>query len=233
MRSTDLSRLSLLAVLAVFTMAALCGPVLASAAARDDGHGHAAKDANAEVVGHAAKGDEHAGGKGGLGFTGFKRYDLGIWTLVVFGVLILILSIYAWPNIREGLEKREASIRSAHEEAKHDRLQAEAKLQEARRQLDDAGARAAAIVEEAHRAAEALRAQQREDAAKDAAAERERAKREIAAQKDAMVKELYDRAVQLATLMSEKALRRTVSEADHQRFFDESLAELNNPANKA
>ena len=53
---------------------------------------------------------------------------------------LFILNKYAWPHIKEGLEKREASIRNAHEEAKQDRIDAEAKLVEAKRQLDQAAA---------------------------------------------------------------------------------------------
>jgi len=51
----------------------------------------------AETHGHGEK------KKGGLDFTGFKRYDLGIYTLIVFGLLLLVLSKFAWPHIAEGL----------------------------------------------------------------------------------------------------------------------------------
>src|SRR5947208_1940967 len=44
----------------------------------------------------------HGGEKGGLDFTGIKRYDLGIYTLIVFGLLLFVLSRYAWPHISEG-----------------------------------------------------------------------------------------------------------------------------------
>ena len=178
-----------------------------------------------------AAGEEHGGG-GGLEFTGMKRYDLGIWTLVVFGLLLLILSKYAWPHIKEGLEKRETAIRTAHEDAKKDRIAAEAKLMEAKRQLDEAAAQAKAIVDEARKAADALKANEKEVGIKDAEARKQQAEREIAAMKDTLLKDLYEKAVQLATLMSEKALRREVTSMDHSRLLDESLAELR-AANKA
>ena len=56
-------------------------------------------------------------GEDKLGFLGLKRYDLGIYTLIVFGLLLFILSKYAWPHISEGLKKREAAIIGAREEA--------------------------------------------------------------------------------------------------------------------
>jgi F-type H+-transporting ATPase subunit b len=183
MRSTGLFPFAILAVLVVLILVILPAPLLA---------------------------DEHKGGhdETGLEFTGFKRYDLGIWTLVVFGILIFVLSKYAWPHITEGLEKREAAIRGARDEAKQDRIDAEGRLAEAKRQLDQAAIQAKAIVDEARKAADALKASEREVGVKEAEAKKQQADREIAALKESLLKDLYEKAVQLATLMSEMALRR-------------------------
>ena len=67
---------------------------------------------------------------------------------------------------------------------------------------------------------------EREVGVKEAEAKKQQAVREIAADREALLSDLYAKAVQLATLMSEKALRREVSSADHSRLLDESLAEL-------
>ncbi len=161
-----------------------------------------------------------------LGFLGLQRYDLGIYTLIVFGLLIFILSKYAWPHISEGLKRREAAILGAREEAMKDRQSAEQRLAEAKRQLDEAAQQARGIVEEARRDAEALRASEREVGIKEAAAERERAKREIEAAKDVALQEIYLQAVQLAATLSSKTIRRQLSADDHRRLLDESLAEI-------
>jgi len=161
-----------------------------------------------------------------LGFLGLKRYDLGIYTLVVFGLLVLIVSKYAWPHIREGLEKREANIRAALMEAQKERDEARTLLAQARKQLDDAAMQVRAMLEEARRDAEALRAAEREAGAREAAAERERARREIAAARDAALAEIYDRAVELAALLSSKTLARSITPEDHRRLLDEAVAEL-------
>src|SRR5690349_11417871 len=39
--------------------------------------------------------------------------DLGIWTLVVFLVLLLVLGRFAWKPLLQGLEHRERAIHSA------------------------------------------------------------------------------------------------------------------------
>ncbi len=175
-------------------------------------------------VAAAAAGGGHEEDK--LGFLGLKRYDLGIYTLVVFGILLWIVSKCAWPYIREGLERREANIRAALEQAQKERAEAQAALAAAKRQLEETAGQVRAMLEEARRDAEALRAAEREAGAREAAAERERARREIAAARDAALAEIYDTAVELAAMLSAKTLRRTVTPDDHRRFLEETVAQL-------
>ncbi len=157
---------------------------------------------------------------------GLKRYDLGIYTLIVFGLLLLILGKFAWPHIAEGLQKREAAIIGAREEAQRDRQAAEQRLAEAKRQVDEAADRARALVEEARRAAEAMQAQAREARDRAAAEQKAQLERDIAAAKDAAMQDLYQQAVDLAALLSAKTVRRQLSPEDHRRLLDEALADL-------
>jgi F-type H+-transporting ATPase subunit b len=169
--------------------------------------------------------DDHGEKKGGIGFAGL-RYDLGIYTLIVFGLLMFVLSKYAWPHIREGLAKREVNIRGALDEAKTTLAEARKERDEAKRQLLETAGQVKAMLDEARRDADALKVAEREAGTKEAQAERERAKREIETLKAGLSKEVYEQAVKLASLMAEKALRRQVSVEDHRRLLDESLAEL-------
>jgi F-type H+-transporting ATPase subunit b len=139
---------------------------------------------------------------------------------------MFVLAKFAWPHIREGLDKREVNIRSVLDQAKQSQMDATALLASAKKQMDDGAAQVKAMLDEARRDADVLRAGEREAAVRDIAAEKDRAKREIAAEKDAILKDVYDQSVKLAALISEKALRRTVSVDDHRRLLDESLAEL-------
>jgi F-type H+-transporting ATPase subunit b len=168
-----------------------------------------------------------------IAFSGLQRWDLGIYTLVVFGLLLFVLARFAWPAMREGLEKRETNIKSALEQAKQDAVAAKQELEQAKQALAKAAIEARGIVEEARRDAEALKATEREAGVKEAAAERERARREIETARDAALKDIYEQAVKLAALMSEKALARNISVEDHRRLLDESLAELKSAASKA
>lgn len=154
-------------------------------------------------------------------------------TLVVFLGLLAILYKFAWGPILKGLEAREHAQFLALEEARTAREEAAAMRAQLQAEMAKATDQVRALLDEARRDADALKATEREAGARDAAAERERAQREIAAARDAALKDIYEQAVRLAALMSEKALRRSVSAEDHRRLLDESIAELKDAASKA
>ena len=155
-----------------------------------------------------------------------KSYDLGIYTLVVFGLMMLILYWFAWPHISAGLAAREATILNARDEAIKSQREVEELRAKLKAEYAQANEKIRAMMEEARRDAEALRAKEKEAGAKDAANERERAKREIESAKEQALQELYQTSIQLASLMSSKAIRREMSIDDHTRLLDDSLKEI-------
>jgi F-type H+-transporting ATPase subunit b len=226
----------------VFALAALAAVVVSAPAfaAKEEKHeakptlyvkdGDKYREAKADEL-PKAEGDAHDKG-GGLDFTGIKRWDLGIYTLIVFGLLMFVLSKYAWPHIKSGLEKREANILGALDQAKKDRADSEARLAEAKKQLTEAAQQAGAVLATARADAEALKAAKTEEGVKDAQAERDRAKRDTDAKMEAMKKELRQEVVELAALIAAKAIGQQVTLANQQALLDESIAELKT-ANKA
>lgn len=197
----------LASLLAMMTVLGFAVPALASAApAKGDPHGHAEKDP--------------------IAFTGYQRWDLAIYTVIVFGLVFWVLSKYAFPHIVAGLKKREELIASAKDEAVLAKKEAEEMRKKLQEEYQAANDKIRGLMEEARRDADALRAKEREAGQKEAATERERAKREIDAAKDAALQEIYQKSVDLATLMSSKAIRRNMNADDHRRLIDESLAEL-------
>jgi F-type H+-transporting ATPase subunit b len=147
-------------------------------------------------------------------------------SLIVFGGLLAVLYKFAWPKIEAGLAAREQAQFRALDDARKAREEAEALRGKLAKDMDAAAAQIKAMFDDARKEADALKATEREAGVREAEAKKQQAEREIAAAREAMVKDLYEKAVQLATLMSEKALRRQVSAADHSRLLDESLAEL-------
>lgn len=155
-----------------------------------------------------------------------KRWDLSLYTIAVFVILFGILYFFAWPNISKGLQKREemlSAVKDAAEKARREAEEASAKLNA---EFATANDKVRAMLEEARRDADALRVTEREIGQKEAATERERAKREIETAKDAALQEIYQKAVELASLMSAKTIKKNLTAADHKGLVDEALAEL-------
>ena len=198
-------------------------------AAKADAPGHDATTsaATTEPV-HAGEAEKNP-----AAFIDIKRWDLGLWTLVVFGGLFFILAKYAWPKMEEGLEKREATLRTAHEAADQARMEAERVLAEIREQRAKAADEARAMMDDARRAAAALKEQMKAEADASLQAERERARREIEAARDQALQEIGARVVQLATQLSSKVVRREMSPEDHRRLLDEAMTDLRENLSRA
>lgn len=153
-------------------------------------------------------------------------WDTAIWSVVVFVLLLLILRKFAWGPMVEGLQKREKTIRDAVEEAKKARDETARVTARFQAEMTAKMAEIPKIMEQARRDAEQLKEEMRAQAAKDIQAERQRLRREIETARDQALQELWTRAVQLATLISAKAIGRGLSEEDHRRLVDEALHDL-------
>jgi F-type H+-transporting ATPase subunit b len=182
-----------------------------------------------EAAGETKKDWAHQPGS----FIDIHRYDLGIYTLIVFGLLFFLLAKFAWKPFTEGLAKREANIAAARDEAVKARHAAEETQAKLKAEFAAAQDKIRAMLDEARRDADALKATERAVGVKEAQAERERAKREIETAKEQALQEIQQQAVKLAALMSTKAVRRTMNEDDHRRLVQESLDELKSTVTKA
>ena len=170
--------------------------------------------------------ESHGAQKDPLGFTGIKRYDLGIYTLVVFGLLFFILARFAWGPMMEGLEKREATIQKAYDDAQKARDDAQQALADVQTQMAATSGQVAAMIEEARRDSQVLRDKMQVEARAEIATERDRLRREIDLAREQALSEIRTQAVQLSTLITAKVIQRNLSQEDHQRLLDESIAEM-------
>jgi F-type H+-transporting ATPase subunit b len=180
--------------------------------------------APATALGAAApEGGEHKAGeinvfKGGI--------ELTIWSIVVFLILFAILSKYAWPQIREGLDKREMAIA-------RDRHEADLARQEAANLRSELDKRKAAMEEEvrqrmekARQDAEQLKAEELARGKAELAAERERKQRELQISYDDALHKVWGQAVGLGTLIASKVIGKQLSADDHRALLDEALKEF-------
>lgn len=156
-----------------------------------------------------------------------KALDLGIWTLVVFLILVLVLRKFAWGPILEGLDKREKDIAAAVEDSRKAREEAAAARQSVAEEQARSSERAAQIVEKARRDAAELESKRKAEFDAEIAAEKERFYREKNMARDQAIKEMWTQSAQLATLISSKVIGRQLSPDDHRNLVDEALADMN------
>jgi F-type H+-transporting ATPase subunit b len=194
------------------------------ALARGGEWGGVAFAAKAHAEGEAA-GEGHRPGEVAEGL--FKgALDLAIWTVVVFLVLLFVLGKFAWKPLVEGLDRREQSIHSAMKEAQAARDEATRLRQELQGEMNKAHETIRTMMDEARRHAEAAAAEVVAKGKADLQAERERAHRELEVSTDQALQRIWTQGVQLATLISAKAVGRHLGEDDHRRLLEEALAEF-------
>ena len=164
---------------------------------------------------------EEASGLGALGV------DLGslIAYLVNFGVLLLLLYLFAYKPILGMLDQRSNRIKESLEEA--DRVRQESQEQQATMQkaLDEGRQEGQRVLEEARQAAERYREQQAAQAQTEAEAMIERARNEIRAERDAALEQVRAQFAGLAVTAAERIIRRSLDADAHRELIDEVLAE--------
>jgi F-type H+-transporting ATPase subunit b len=166
-------------------------------------------------------------------FFGIDPAALSIHTFIVFAILLYVLGKYAWPQIIAGLDKREQTIVDSHESAKLARDEAQKLLAEVQAQRAQTSQEVRSMIEEARKDAQKLKDTLKAEAAAEIQLERDRMKREINIAKDQALQEIYQKTINLAALVSSKAVRRELSAEDHSRLLDESISEISAKLTKA
>src|SRR5215471_4557211 len=89
---------------------------------------------------------------------------LMIWTLLLFGLSMVVLWKLAFPRISEALDRRQKAIEDSIDAAERTRKEADDLLADYRERLKEARGQADDIIERARKAAEAHERQATEDA---------------------------------------------------------------------
>ena len=207
--------------------------------------GHDAGEVSAQVVDHAAAeaagvaaaaqehaADAHGGQAGGHG-KGEKPeliapdWKEALYTIIVFGIFFVVLSVFVWPKILASLRAREEKVRGDLEHAEDAAAKASATLAEYKQQLAEAQKRAQQIVDESRGAAQQVAAQLKDQAQAEMAQMRQRAEADIHAAKERAVSEIYEQTAMLATRVAGQILRREINAGDQEALVRESIAGLN------
>jgi F-type H+-transporting ATPase subunit b len=151
---------------------------------------------------------------------------LMIWTLIVFGFTMYVLSKVAFPRIQEALDKRANLIRDSIDEAEKTREEADKILEEYRARLREAREQADEIVARARKAAETATTQAVDEGREKREELLAAARRDIEAETRRSLERIRKEIADLTVLTTEKVTRKTLSADDQRRLIDEALAEV-------
>jgi F-type H+-transporting ATPase subunit b len=151
---------------------------------------------------------------------------LMVWTLLVFGATMFLLSKLAFPRISDALGRRQKAIEESIDSAERTREEAQKLLAEYRARLQEARAQSDEIVQHARQAAEGHEREAKEGAREIAAEAARRAQREIEAATQRALGELRKEVADLTIMATEKVTRKTLDDADQKRLVEEALGEL-------
>jgi F-type H+-transporting ATPase subunit b len=151
---------------------------------------------------------------------------LMIWTLLAFGITMLVLSRFAFPKITAALEERAQKVAKNIEESERTRREADELLAEYRERLKEAREQADDIVARAKRSGESART----EAIDEGKAKREElvaaARKDIEAETKRSLEQIRKEVADLTVLATEKVARNSLSEADQRRLVEEALSEV-------
>jgi F-type H+-transporting ATPase subunit b len=151
---------------------------------------------------------------------------LMVWTLLVFGVTMVLLARLAFPRISEALERRQKAIEESIDSAQRTREEADRLLAEYRERLQAARAQSDEIVQRARQAAESHEQEAKEQAQRIAAEAARRAEHEIQMATERAIDGIRREVADLTIVATEKVTRKTLDEADQKRLVQEAIGEL-------
>ncbi|MEO6550539.1 MAG: F0F1 ATP synthase subunit B [Ferruginibacter sp.] len=148
-----------------------------------------------------------------------------IWTLLAFFVVFYLLKKFAWPAIIKGLSDREQNIANSIATAEKIKLEMAELKNDNEAFLVKAREERAILLKEAKETRDKLISEAREDAKAQAARIVEDAQLTINNQKMAAITDLKNQVGKLVIEVSEKILRRELSNKDEQEQYIKKLAE--------
>jgi len=185
------------------------------------------KAASTQAEGEDAAHVDHASDHGGGHDTSVPlkwKGDLALFSLITFLLFIFVLAKFAWGPMIQGLDKREAGIRKAIDDAEEGRRKSHAMLAEYDQKLKAAEQTVQAMVAEARRDAERTSQDLIANAQREVGLIRDRAKDDIRQATDTALADLFTQVNSQVVLATEHVLGRALHDGDQERLVTEALA---------
>jgi F-type H+-transporting ATPase subunit b len=147
-----------------------------------------------------------------------------VWTIVIFAILSWVLTKFAFPHILGYAAAREKRIQDALDDAKRQREETQAMLEQQRAQLANAKVEAQALIAEGRAAADKVRTELMERARGEGDALIERAKQEIVREREQAIDSLRREAVELAIAAASKLVSQRLDSAADRALVTDFLS---------
>lgn len=149
-----------------------------------------------------------------------------IWGALSFVVLFFLLSKFAFPAVKKGMDARTERIRADLAAAEATKVEADGVLAGYRAQLADAKAESARIIDEARQAAETVRQDLRRQAEAEVAAIKQRAQEDIAAQTTRAMADIQSRVALLSIELAEKVVEQNLDRDTNRAIVERVIAQM-------
>jgi F-type H+-transporting ATPase subunit b len=151
---------------------------------------------------------------------------LMVWTLILFGLSLLILWKAVFPRISAVLDRRQHEIEDSIDAAEEMRRKADELLAEYRERLNEARTQAQEIIERARKAGEAHERESEADAKARREQLMEQARKDIESETRRAIQEIRQEVADLTVTATEKVTGKVLTEDDQRRLVQEALSEL-------
>ncbi|MFL5248729.1 MAG: F0F1 ATP synthase subunit B [Myxococcales bacterium] len=151
---------------------------------------------------------------------------LVVWTVVTFGLLLIVLRRFAWRPILETIETREKTIAESIESAKRERAEAEKAAADMRASLEKARNEAADLIRRNQAEVAAAKAELMTSARKESEALLAQARTSIEEERRAAVADLRAQVVDIAIEAAGRLLQTQMDEKKQRQLVEEYLSRL-------
>jgi F-type H+-transporting ATPase subunit b len=149
-----------------------------------------------------------------------------IWGGISFVVLLVLLSKFAFPALKKGMDDRTERIRKDLDEAEGAKTEADRIREDYSRQLADAKAEAGRIIEEARQAADAVRRDLTARAEAEAQELRQRNAEQLEAERTRIMSELRGQVSTLAIELAEKVVEANLDRDANNRLIESYISQV-------
>ena len=150
---------------------------------------------------------------------------VGIWSIIVFVVLLALLKKFAWGPIVTSIDEREKTIRDSLDKAKEAQNESRRIADQQNKVLSEAKTEAAEIIQNAKNVAEEIAQKIKMDAEGEKTRIVESGFHEIESMKKAAILEIKTQTSALAIQIAEKLIQKSLDDAAHKAYVDNLIQE--------